>query len=95
MAEAKLPFCFAAQDVDRLQFALGLEVPERPAVARRLALNQSAQAMNRCLLAVASKRAVGADFGANASARIKELLTSLQNAEFQNLTERNARLTAL
>jgi hypothetical protein len=44
--QSELAFGLIAQNVDRLELSIGLEMPERPAVACRLALHFSTQPVN-------------------------------------------------
>ena len=63
--KAKLALGLLAQQVDPLELAVGLEVLERPAVAGRLALDDSAQSVNGSLIAAPTQRSVGFHLGAN------------------------------
>ncbi len=80
-----------AQNIDRLQLAFTLEVPVRPPVTSGPALNKGAKTVNRPLLARHGEGSVGLDLGADAAAFIIKLGARLQDAEFDDGSERYPR----
>src|SRR5690606_27231361 len=83
-----------AQTVDRFAHAVALDVPERPAVAGFLALDQGANLVDRAGVRPGDERTVGPHGGAVPAAGAGQLGTGREQAGFQQRSERNARLGA-